>query len=508
MFFPLGLGFKTKDFPYATWLIISICVFFYALGQQKEQYQSEYFSLKAHDQLERAHDHLFYEYCLENLGNVLCEQFAMERNLYTDGDEEIPFGAYGFETSANSMLEFMGLYDEFRHTLDENPTALQALPSYASFMLSQDKLSEQIQKIRVKYNLLHHDNLNFIAIILAIFSHDNIPHLIGNMLFLFIFGRYVEARVGRVMYLVSYLILGSIALSIYAYYSPDKFLHVLGASANVSVIMGAFYVLFFNQRLKIFFFYLVSKVASFPVKTYMFLFFMLQEFVFSLTAQENVAYLAHAIGLVLGCGFGYAYKKLRPVPREFLYEDEVKQWEFAKSKISRVEFIEESLEILKYNPNNKVVIKALIKEIAPEKRNLTELDLDEELLLRQLIPGYLKELYRNKEYISLYDTVERIPRSWSLSTCLSSFSQKKLISLIDQSIDDSRLFSSVLFIQAFLERYKNSPKQYNLLKTLNSILDHMDLNHRVIGQLEKIKNLSSSSPLKQTLQARIDQTRL
>lgn len=506
MFFPLGLGFRTKSFPYITWLIILACSLFYAVVQQRAAYEAEYMSLSGHDKVEQAHDRLFYDYCKKNYGGALCERFALERGLSLEGENRDPLLGLDLYHSPETLNQFAQVFEEFSLKLqkpDKPPKELRALPSFPQFKSSLDLLKAQTQTIRERYHLLHHDNMNLVALLTAIFSHDSMAHLVGNMLFLFIFGRYVEARVGHLPYLLAYLILGSAALASYAALSPQPFLHILGASANVSVLMGAFYALFFHQKLKIFFFYFAVKIVEFPVKTYMFLFFMLQEFIFSFTARDNVAYLAHAIGLVLGMGFGYVWAKIKPLPRAFLYEEEVSSWRKLELESDRSKFINGALEILKYNPNNKVVIRAVVNEIAPPGLDIAGMDLDEELLLRELMPGYLRDLYKSQELPLLYKTVEQIPHSWSMSVCLRKFSQKELLQLIDRAIDDKQLMASVLFIQAFVERYQRSPKTYNLLKTLKSVLNHMQLTENCRRHLSKIKDLSSSEGLRITINSRL-----
>lgn len=507
MFFPLGLGFKIKNFPYVTWLIILASFLFYAFAQESEKYEMEYISLGAHAQVERSHDHLFYEHCQENLGNNLCERFALERGLFLERQEEIPFGALDVDASPQAMVEFARFYENFAQKLENSREDLNSLPSFPTFEAALSLLSEQTQEIRERFHLLHHENITLKSLFTAVFSHENLAHLLGNMLFLFIFGRYVEARIGHLSYLLTYMLLGSAALAAYSYLSPSPFLHVLGASANVSVVMGAFYALFFHHKLKIFFFYFAFKIAQFPVKTYMFFFFMLQEFVFSMTSADNVAYMAHAIGLVFGMGFGLAWSRAKPLPRDFLYEEELESWERAKRESNEAGLMDTALDILKYNPDNKTVIRSVVNRLAPPEADINELDLEEELLLRELIPGYLRDLYRSGEIHDFYRTVQQIPHSWSMSVCLRAFSQKELLRLIDRSIDEKRLISSVLFIQAFVERYRSSPKTYNLLKTLNSVLDHIPLTESCRYHLAKIKDLSSSEGLKVAINSRLIQER-
>lgn len=218
--------------------------------------------------------------------------------------------------------------------------------------------------------------------------------------------------------------------------------------------------------------------------------------------MESVAYGAHATGLILGICLGLIWKKFKPVPYPFLYDYEIKEWLRIKEVQDRALFIDQALELVKYNPDNKVIIRELIKRIAPIEKDLAGLDLDEEILLRQLMPNHLKDLYRQQDFLEFYKTLERIPHSWSMSTCLRLFSQKDLLKIIDSSIDDERLLTSILVIQAFVERYEKSPKVRNLLRTLGSILDHVPLDSFYRKHLWQIKKLSTSKGLRDAIEKR------
>ena len=78
------------------------------------------------------------------------------------------------------------------------------LESYIEYSQFNKRLSERLAKVHKKYNLLSKNNINFESIILAVFSHGSFMHLLGNMFALFIFGRYVEAKVGTAFYSFSY----------------------------------------------------------------------------------------------------------------------------------------------------------------------------------------------------------------------------------------------------------------------------------------------------------------
>ena len=85
------------------------------------------------------------------------------------------------------------------------------------------------------------------AILTSMFMHSGIAHIIGNMIFLFVFGDNIEDRFGRIKYLVLYLVWGvaaPFAHSVYAVNSGAGEIPALGASGAISGVLGAYLVMF------------------------------------------------------------------------------------------------------------------------------------------------------------------------------------------------------------------------------------------------------------------------
>ncbi|CAM5460090.1 hypothetical protein SANTM175S_06997 [Streptomyces antimycoticus] len=83
-----------------------------------------------------------------------------------------------------------------------------------------------------------------LAPLTALFVHGNWLHLLGNMLFLYVFGAMTEERMGRVQFAVFYLVTGYLALLGYASAHADSAQTLVGASGSISGVLGAFLWLF------------------------------------------------------------------------------------------------------------------------------------------------------------------------------------------------------------------------------------------------------------------------
>src|SRR6185436_12663705 len=85
--------------------------------------------------------------------------------------------------------------------------------------------------------------------LLSMFLHGGWAHLIGNMLFLWIFGDNVEDRLGHVRFLLFYLLAGYVATFTHAFFSPSSTVPAIGASGAISGVLGAY--LFLHPRARI-----------------------------------------------------------------------------------------------------------------------------------------------------------------------------------------------------------------------------------------------------------------
>ena len=140
-----------------------------------------------------------------------------------------------------------------------------------------------------------------------IFLHGGWMHLIGNMLFLWIFADNIEATVGNVRFLLFYLGGGIIASVIHVLLNFESGVPSIGASGAISAVLGSYLVMFPRSRVKIL---VIFFFSSFRISAFIFLGFWIIFQVFNgISALNNnpdtggVAYWAH-IG---GFGFGIIY---------------------------------------------------------------------------------------------------------------------------------------------------------------------------------------------------------
>ena len=143
-----------------------------------------------------------------------------------------------------------------------------------------------------------------LALFVSMFLHAGWMHLIGNMLFLWIFGDNVEARLGRGKYLLAYLATGVCATAGHALLSGRGDIPVIGASGAVSGVMGFYYMWFPHNTVRVLvWFGVFGRVLEIPAG-YVLLFYLgvdnLLPFLLS-SGSTGVAHGAHIGGFLAGC---------------------------------------------------------------------------------------------------------------------------------------------------------------------------------------------------------------
>ena len=91
-------------------------------------------------------------------------------------------------------------------------------------------------------------HFSIITVFTAMFVHAGLAHLIGNMLFLWIFGDNVEDRLGHVRFVLFYALCGFTAAFAQVALDPDSLVPMVGASGAVAGVMGAYLVLYPHSR--------------------------------------------------------------------------------------------------------------------------------------------------------------------------------------------------------------------------------------------------------------------
>ena len=145
-----------------------------------------------------------------------------------------------------------------------------------------------------------------LTLLSSMFIHGGWMHLLGNMLYLYIFGDNVEDRLGHGPYLVFYLLCGACSALVQVYAQQNSVAPLIGASGAISGVLGAYFLLYPRARvltlIPLFVFFPVVEVSAFFFLGFWFLLQFVQGALAAGAdaAAGGVAWWAHAGGFVAG----------------------------------------------------------------------------------------------------------------------------------------------------------------------------------------------------------------
>jgi membrane associated rhomboid family serine protease len=210
---------------------------------------------------------------------------------------------------------------------------------------------------------------NTVGLFTCMYLHGSVMHLVGNMVFLWLFGAFLEAAVGSIWFFVLYSIAGVISSSLFGMMYPFSSGPLIGASGAISGLMGAYGIVFGVRKIRVFYslgFYFnyarIPAIVLFP-------FWLGTEFFMLWTdKQSHVAYMAHIGGLIAGImmGAGIRFRKKEQIDSLFYQEQQESKIELllnsAMDKFIDLDFVNARIEfnkLLALDPENMKALKQM-----------------------------------------------------------------------------------------------------------------------------------------------------
>jgi len=206
---------------------------------------------------------------------------------------------------------------------DENPSSTKPIITWSLIAVNAMVfILQSLSEVGDQWALLYGEIPIFVlsgqrlyTLITSVFLHGGILHLLGNMLYLFIFGDNVEDRFGHLQYLFLYLffgIIGGLTHSAIAmmYGESEAIIPAIGASGAISGILGAYLIFFPNARIvSIVFLGFFIRLVRLPAIIFIGFWFILQFLYGVVGATTGVAYWAHIGGFLAGFLMAVIFRK-------------------------------------------------------------------------------------------------------------------------------------------------------------------------------------------------------
>jgi membrane associated rhomboid family serine protease len=156
------------------------------------------------------------------------------------------------------------------------------------------------------------------SLITSMFLHGSWMHIIGNMLYLWIFGDNIEDQFGHGRFLVFYLLSGIAAALGQVAMNPESTLPTIGASGAVAGVMGAYIVLYPQSRvltlIPLWFYFEMIEVPAIFLLGVWFLMQLFSAGAIAVTASSEsggIAFMAHVVGFLAGVVGVFVFRRKR-----------------------------------------------------------------------------------------------------------------------------------------------------------------------------------------------------
>ena len=223
------------------------------------------------------------------------------------------------------LLQGLGSNDGFTYSFSTVPQEIVTGVDIARPVTIQDPLSgNPVGRIPLGVTPVS----VYLTLLTSMFMHGGIMHLLGNMLFLWIFGDNVEDDLGHGRYLGFYLITGLIASLAHVFttvaFGGNPYIPSLGASGAISGVLGGYLVLHPRRRVRVIMLRILTEVPAYVAVGLWFVFQLISGLgILGGGAQEGgVAYAAHIGGFIAGLVLVkiFAIGRARAVGRMGSYE--------------------------------------------------------------------------------------------------------------------------------------------------------------------------------------------
>jgi membrane associated rhomboid family serine protease len=150
------------------------------------------------------------------------------------------------------------------------------------------------------------DRMRLVTLVTSMFLHGGWLHILGNMLFLWVFGRNVEDLIGGTRFLALYMVTGVLAGVVQVVFNPFSRVPTIGASGAIAGVMGAYLVKLPRSRINTLLFFIFVTTVEIPAPFLLLFWFGMQFLngIGSLTSADytggGVAWFAHVGGFIAG----------------------------------------------------------------------------------------------------------------------------------------------------------------------------------------------------------------
>ena len=295
--------------PWMTVLLIVInCVIFWGWQAPEEKAVERAAQVYAKTDLPAIELPLFLNHLKEQVAQGSARY---ERNTVQAAESLFKHKAYG------QLYALMWQEKKFRQQLQDGQIITASHPRHAEWQAARQQFAplEPRSSFTERWSMSYEPGAGWqpLQAFTSIFLHGSTGHLLGNMVFLFLFGFTLELALGAFTYLAFYLI-GGVGASLFALiFYAGMGGYGLGASGAISALMAMYAVMYRMRRIRFFYMLLFYfNYATWPALI-MLPVWMSVELLQHFWGGKQVAYMAHFGGLLTGAVLMWVYMRLQTV---------------------------------------------------------------------------------------------------------------------------------------------------------------------------------------------------
>lgn len=464
MFLPLGFGNLPKRFPFfALILVLGICgISAYKMsdimGMSKKANQV---ALKKNIKIQKLKNTVMMETCLSlRPPDLDCKKFD-EGEPKTQKKEKLSAKNTGSSQSLTSYLNFTAL---FKGPEEKWPARARATPSFSHYKKESTALKREI--LREFSGFASSEDASLSSFLFSSVTHLDWAHLMGNMVLLLFLGIWVEQRMGGMKFLATFFF-GSF-IGLYLQVQFFELIPVLGASAGVYAVMGAFFAFFYKAQISFLFLtvFYVKKIFLPASWTFPFIFFVKDFIQLASGESSGTAHLAHVGGLVLGLVFGFWQASRDDLAGSQLFPEEKPLEKTIKKSKNLREVWKAFDELMKWNCQNRPAIRTFLKRTQHVGAHFNHQQLAK---IEKHLCFNLNFIMKNGPVADLVTWVRLIPDYVSLAKCLRDVPLSQILFIADFLAEREDWDLSLKLYEVSLTKIKSQALRKKVQVAINEI---------------------------------------
>jgi membrane associated rhomboid family serine protease len=478
MLIPLGLGLRFPRLPILTLVLAFglVCLFLVDLPNARriEKRTSE---IVASQEMIEVRKQLLVEYCAVIGGSKdLCSDLQQVTEQTTQHAKQTNAPTGELKSKASERFVLSPKFQRLDTELTKKTDRVRSLKSFAKYEALSAKAKDDLAELHQKYHLFSVNNPTLRAFLLSQFRHAGWLHLAGNIFALIAFGAYVELRMGGLVYLLTYLLGGVLGIGGIVLTTSTN-IHIVGASANISAVMGAFFIAFLQYRMKFMVVTLVGVRSFFgQVSIFFPIIYLLSESVAFLESSSHtftggVANGAHLIGLAIGMIIGTVDRKTTRIHWPFIYPGEAAKTMALQKLPDTKAQIQAAESLLQFNPENVYARLFVLGEICYAEGPMTP---ESTKFLQEHMSACASVQIRRGKTQAINETIDALAVTSSFPKIFATLDSKNLIKLADKALDEDNLLLAIRLFDCYVQRFPKTRMAAAVQRTVSEILKHID----------------------------------